>query len=255
MANYEYVNKVTGKKINNDTLLISGKNGTIESLGGTALRYVPGDIIDIRTANADNGYQEAGMPQAPNFADTTPYDTTTPEYKSGTVQCRKYTLGIDNIKILKSTPSAVNGFVSKEIDLGACSYIELSAKVSGDGNVEYSIVDGTTEAPILPVEQTEVRNEKVFFGLDTRFKPDTSKPVTIYKDGQKTSITYEQLKNLDAGSSYSVSYTPVKSAHVYYPQNLKVKIKVIQRNDGDNAPASINSLVILRHGGDKLWTM
>lgn len=255
MAEYEYINKVTKKKVDSDALIFAGQNGTIESLGGTALRYVPGDIIDSKVANADNGYQEASMPQAPSFSNSAPYDSTIPEYKGDTIQCRKYVLGIDSIKVLKSTPSAVNGFISKEIDLGQCSYIKLSAKTTGNGNIEYSIIDGTQETPILPVELKTVIKEKVFFGLDTRFKPDMLQPITIYRDGQKTNLTYEQLKALDTTSTYHISYTPLKSAHVYYPLNKNVKIKVVQRNDGEEVPASINSLVILRYGGDRLWTM
>lgn len=254
MSDYEYINKVTNKKIDSSSLLLASRDGVIESLGGTALRYTPGNLIDTRIVNADSGYPEAVMPQMPGQADISAYDSAKTEYKHELVPCRKYIFGINSIMINRSTPNKTNGFISKEIDLNLCSYIELSVSVTGNANVEYSILDGVTETPILPVEQKSISEEKIFPGLATRFKPDISKPIVIYKDGKKTNITYAQLNSLDADGSYSISYTPEKLSHIYYPQNKKIKIKVVQRCS-ENAPATIKSLVILKHGGDTAWNM
>ena len=255
MSTYEYKNKITGKKIDDSAILFSGRDGVIESIGGTALRYTPGNFIRAEIANADNGYSEADMPQIPETVDISAYDTTTTGYKHEFIPCRKYMFGLDSIRVNRSIPNKTNGFISKEIAIKVCSYIELSAKVSNpSADIEYSIIDGVTETPILPVEQSIVSQEKMFPGLPTRFDPDTSEPITIFKNGQKTNINYNQLNSLDANDSYTISYTPVKLSHIYYPQNQKIKIKVVQRCDG-NIPASIKSLVILKHGGDTVWTM
>lgn len=254
MAVFEYINKVTNKKIDDSSLILASNGGTIESLGGAALRYTPGELINAKMINAEGGYQESSMPSIPGVADASPYDSTVPEYKQQLVHCRRYTFGIDSVKAVSSSPNNNNGFISKEIDLHQCSYIELSAKTGGEGNIEYSIIDGTQETPILPVEQTIVVKEKLFFGLGTRFEPDKTRPITIYKDGKETSIPFEQLGSLNADGAYSISYTPVKSSHIYYPQNQNIKIKVVQRCE-NGTPATINDLVILRHGGGNIWSM
>lgn len=256
-ATYEYVNTITNKKIDEQSLLFSNSCGVIEAMGqGNALKFTPKEYIDVRVTESNEGYDKADVPGLPGDINTLPYDVSAPDYSTNYVNARKYLFGIDKLSISRSVPAAVNGFISKPVSVGSCSYIELAVKASTNNNIEYSIIEGLNETPILPAGQTEVMHEKLFYGLSTRFTPDMTKKIKIYKDGQETSYTYEQLNSIEFGNGeYTISYTPIKTAHTYYPKTGDIKIKAVQRFRTGQIPAAIQSMVILRHGGDKIWTM
>ena len=123
-------------------------------------------------------------------------------------------------------------------------------------STEYYIVEGTLEAPIFPANMTQVYNERLFFNKDTRFEIDATMPVIIYKNGEKTTMTFDDLLDADFGNNiFTVDYTPVINSYRYFPETENVQVKIIQRCDNNSLPSSINSVVILKHGGGKIWSI
>lgn len=247
----EILNTITNKKIDNAKILSSDDYGVIESIGsGSALRFTPKDIVNTNNAVTSEELQKVKIPDLPVGPDINPYDVSLPDYSENYINGRKYLFGIDKLEISQSVPSEVNGFISNSIDIENCSYIELAVKTEGTTEVEYSIIDGLKETPILPIDQLTVVHEKLFYKLDTRFTPDTSEKITIYKNDKETKYQYSQIKDLALNDGrYTISYTPLKTAHIYYPQNNKIKVKVIQRTQNGRIPSRIQSMVIIKHGG------
>jgi len=256
---YEYKDNSTGRIINNDSIVADDSDGIIEHLGGTAFRYVPKESLSKEPVAADYGYDAKAMPQVPGKADTSPYNQTTPG--TGTKYAGEffnYTFGIDKIEIKETRPKECCGFLSKDINIGNCDYVELSVAMSGgNASMEFYIVEGIEETPILPVETSEVKNEKLFYGLSTRFQVDADKPVIIYKNGEETTISYSNIDKIEFGmDNYLIDYTPLGSPHQYFPNGTKIRVKAIQRYEkGKILPSTIDSIVILRHGGKSIWTM
>ena len=86
-------------------------------------------------------------------------------------------------------------YISDEIDLGELdkdTYIQLSSNYDTgiNGSIEFYIEDSLNSKAILPIEEVEVKNEKIFLGLMTRFAIDTDKEISIYKNGIKIDIDF-----------------------------------------------------------------
>ena len=136
--------------------------------------------------------------------------------------------------------------------MGHGDYVELDAPSSS--GIEYYIVDGTEETPILPVSLERVSGEKLFPGLPTRFDIDKNKPVKIYENGKDTSLGYNDISSIDFGEEkeYTIDYTPASllKAHRHALTGESIRVKIITRSN-----VTINSVTIIKHGGDTVWTM
>jgi hypothetical protein len=132
-------------------------------------------------------------------------------------------------------------------------YIQLETEFFNENNsaVEFYILDGSKEVPILPVNQSFVSNEKIFFGLTTRFAVDTSKSYEIKRNGMIIDITLDKaMQSTDA--LYTISYTPVLSFN-YKPINNSVKIKAVLRvYDKDANSPYVTKMKIRKFGGGTL---
>lgn len=171
-----------------------------------------------------------------------------------------YTFGFEDIQIANKEPAPISGFMSKEIQLPTCDYITLSVNTTPYNktkvSLEYYIVEGTVETPILPIEETQITNESVFFNLPSRFIIDQTKSIVIRKNGKPTNLKIKDIQKLTSNiSGYSIDYTPLENPHAYYPKGNSIKIKVIQRCQNDAVPASITSILINRIGGKNHWIM
>lgn len=258
-AVYSYRNPETGEYIDPDTIFSEDKDGIILYQGYNSFRYISKDQLEADVAATDIGYDRPERPALPVPADKTDFLMTAPASRD-VFMGRKwaYLFGLKDISITKNKPDNVSAFISKSIDIGESSYIELSAKIDNYSPLnEFSIIENGKETPILPVEETGAIQEKLFNGRSLRFYVDSSKGVSIFKDGKLTTITLDTLnKEADFNSStYTITYTPVISAHQYHPEGKSVQIKVVQRCLDKTAPAAISSLVILKHGGKKTWTI
>lgn len=181
-----------------------------------------------------------------------------PEESETGVRKYIYNVGIDKIKIEKRLPQKICGHITNDINIGTCSYIELSVKRNNTSvPVEFYIIDGLNETPILPLEETVIENEQLFVGQDIRFTPDPNKAFMIKKNGVETSMTradFLEMKDINAEDSYTADYTPIAKAYKYVPKNKSIKIKIIERCFG-KVPSVISALVIKKHGGEKIWNI
>ena len=242
---------VTGKNLNANNVAITKAGGAlIKGNEVGTFTYIPGK--DVTYAPSTKAVSIAAPKKSlPAGSKPTEVDNTTQEL----VQKVAYDFGIDAIVARYTSPKATSGFMSQPIKLGPCSYVTLSVKAEGalDGRMEFSIVDGSAETPIIPEEMdSQIMHEKLFPGLPTRFSIDTSKACVVCKNNAQTKLTYEEVQKmpLDDGE-YDISYFP-KSDYKYFPTNSSIMVKAVVRCS-DGKPAPIKAMTIKRFGGDMPW--
>lgn len=200
-------------------------------------------------------------PPKPSFIS---FNEPVPTFKSDLKKVNKFTYfsGIDSIeaKRLETNPEVC--FISKSVSIGTLKdneYIELDAKYYCDdaSTIEFYIIDGEREIPILPVGDSIIQNEKIFFNMDTRFPIDKEKPVLIKQGVRATNLSFNEANTKATDSkmenAYNITYTP-KTSHKYKPFNQVIKIKVIIRSYEINKYSPyIKSMKIRKYGGNTLW--
>lgn len=168
-----------------------------------------------------------------------------------------YLFGLDKISVQYAEPDSKSCFVSKEIKIESLQeneYLALQADYSCEnGNIEFYIIDGTNEIPILPEGETSVIEEQVFYKVATRFTVDDISSIKMYKNSipSKTSLN-EAINNSEEG--YTVSYTPKSATAISSTLNNTIKVKAIMRCYDKNYIPFIKSIQIKKYGGDTLWT-
>ena len=213
------------------------------------------------------GGPDPGPGPSPSYPPKPPfliYNQPQPTFNSDLKKINKYSyyFGLDSFKAKNVTNGYNSCFISKSIYLDTIKkedYIELEAKYNIDdtSSIEFYIIDGEVEIPILPLGDLDVKNEKIFFGLNTRFTVDETANILIKQNDKITNYTlYDILNpsNIDTSLNYNISYTPITS-YKYHPNNSSIKIKVIIRNYvlQETAPY-VSLLKIRKYGGDALWT-
>ena len=172
-----------------------------------------------------------------------------------TKQLCRYVFGFDRIICSRKIPDSVAGYVSQEIDVSDYVYIRLSVKQHE--YIEYSIIDGKDETPILPVEQTYVTDEKIFLGLKTRFQPDETEEVIVKRNGIRTTYSFNDVQGLEIlkDDLWTVSYKPLTAASKYTPKTNKIRVKLIQRCYPGSVPIDITDIKIRKYGRSTTWTL
>ena len=169
-----------------------------------------------------------------------------------------YMFGIDSIAIKNIEQEQDSCFISQPIDineLGDGEYIQMHVEevLDEDTTIEYSILDGDVEIPVLPFGSKIIKNEKVFNALPLRFNQDYSLAVTIKKDGITTDISLDDAKT-QLLSRFSVDYFPEENYN-YKPINSNIKIKAVIRSYSNATNNSyLKAIKIRKYGGDVLWT-
>jgi hypothetical protein len=198
-------------------------------------------------------------PQAPSKPSLIVFNTPMPAFSSKLQKVNKfsYFFGLDKLKLQYKIINKDCCFVSEEIILGTFKedeYIQLDVEHEANeySSLEFYIIDGTKEIPILPINDKEVFNEKIFYNLRTRFPIDTEKAIEIKKDGIASGKTVDQAIQSNDGL-YTITYSP-EDVYSYKPLNSSVKIKIIQRlyDKAFNAPF-VSKIKIRKHGGNSLW--
>lgn len=157
-------------------------------------------------------------------------------------------------------------FVSDRIHVGkmkTTEYVSLCVDDYKEENcaIEYSILDGDIEIPMIPLESTLIENELILSNKDTRFGRDYNKTSVKYveevikKDGQIINMSYEDAKNMFDGK-YTITYKPGTLNYAYTPINNDIRIKCYIRYFGPNLQRIpyIKSISIRKYGEDALWT-
>lgn len=168
-----------------------------------------------------------------------------------------YQFGIDSVSFSQVTIHENMCFVSPTIEVGTLGddeYLQLTADYSTgeNGSVEFYLIDGVDQIPILPITSPQVINEKIFYGLRSRFSVDTEESVIIKKNGVKVDITMEQaVDSNDAG--YTATYYPL-DAYNKKTSNEEIKVKAILRTYDVNGDAPVvKNIAIRKYGRSSVW--
>ena len=272
-----YKNKLANKDISKNDIIATFNGGIITQKESTN----PNDLSSYRLSLNEYLQQETVVQK--NEFNTIPIE----QYKnsvsgddgfhhgdvSGNVRTDgfvkyRYSYGFDNIVAAQMSVGKTAGYISEYINVDGCMYIELNADVT-DG-VEYYVIDGKKETPILPLEQSLVKEEKLFYGLMPRFNIMNPNDIVVKHNGKSMNINsltdLELLLSVNnTGKSigqsqflredlYTIDYEPDSSARMYYPKNKKIRIKIIQRIlDATKVAEPIKSVIIRKHGNQSSW--
>lgn len=167
-----------------------------------------------------------------------------------------YVLGLDNIAIQFCEVASKSCFISKDIKLEPLKdneYLTLEAEYSCEnGNIEFYVLDGTNEIPIIPEIESNIIQEQIFYKVPTRFTIDNIDSIKIYKDSIPTKITLNEAIN-SSNNNYTVSYKPKDATSIYNIKNNSIKVKAIIRCYDKNYIPYIKSIKLKKYGGDALW--
>lgn len=174
------------------------------------------------------------------------------------IEKSRYMFGFKNLKFANVKYDYTAGIISDYIDLDQYNYITISDsnELSLDYSIEYSILDGSLEIPILPEDQTKTF-EKLFYNIDPRFVLIDTPVLYQYDKNSKTlteiernytELSFDDFSNYD----YYIEYTPGGETHKYIPENNNIRIKIIYRNLTDNN-LYISSVVLKKYGGGPDW--
>jgi hypothetical protein len=170
-----------------------------------------------------------------------------------------YMFGLDSIVMKNIEQEKDSCFISEAINIGELSekeFIQLHVEevLDDTATIEYSILDGNVDIPILPYGRKIIKNEKLFSALPLRFNQDYSTETIIKKDGVITDITLDDAK-LQMLSRFSVDYFP-QHKYNYNPINSSIKIKAtIRTYNKDSIDKSyLKAIKIRKYGGDVPWT-
>ena len=178
-----------------------------------------------------------------------------------------YIFGLDQIEFKQVSNTTDGYFLSEPInigELGEKEYINIYTKQSVDANcsIEYSIIDGEREIPILRVNDDLVENEYIYSNSPTRFVRcfDDTKPgyipEIVKKDGLAINDSFDSVTGLqDLDGRYSITYKPLKNCYDYTPLNPDIRIKAYVRTYIKNAKTSpfIEMISIRKYGEDTVW--
>lgn len=275
----ELIDEITG--INTESRMATHVKFNIRCTAYDTVEY----ILDEELANADNIWDdineyeyalsvdkdtkievEALIKRTSTSSDGT---VTTKTYKASpenttTVTKYIYVFGIDDITVGLIDFNKDCYFMSETINTGKLQdgdYLQLyvSDNVGEFSSIEYYIVDGDMEIPILPITNKYVYNERIFPEENLRFDIDDDLfalgIINVKRDGLAIDSTYDDIKNL-YDAKYSVSYQPKNDCYNYTPINDSIKVKAIMRLYGstiDTIPY-IKSINVRKYGGTTLWT-
>lgn len=184
------------------------------------------------------------------------------------VKMYSYVFGLDKINFKNVKVEDVGCFISDYINIGelnASTYINLYVDDIKPQNyaIEYSILDGEIERPILPVNYDIIENELIC-NLDTRFNRDYDvmgknyMPEIIKKDNQLINLTYEEVKSKTDGN-YSITYKSGDSSSGHdcaglYNNDIRIKCYIRRYGGHTEDIPYINMITIRKYGEDSLWT-
>lgn len=195
-----------------------------------------------------------------NNSKTDIYDNNIPN-KNNIVEkfMYSYMLGLDSIILKNIEQEKDSCYISEAINIGELNekeFIQLHVEevLNDNATIEYSILDGNVEIPILPYGRKIIKNERLFSALPLRFNQDNSTETIIKKDGIITDITLDDAK-LQVLSRFSVDYFP-QNKYNYTPINSSIKIKATIRtyNKTNIDNSFLKAIKIRKYGGDVPWT-
>lgn len=170
-----------------------------------------------------------------------------------------YVFGIDKMEFKYVEPNTDSCFISKDIlvgDFKKGEYVNVFSEFShhADSGIEFSIVDGDIEIPLIPSNSTYIENEKIFKDLNLRFSEDSQRECIVKNNGFVTNIDVNEAiaaKNENYSASY---YSYENLGFSYRPMNKNIKVKaVIRRYNNLGEMPYIKNIKIRKFGGASPW--
>lgn len=223
--------------------------------GGTGI-FIKKPTSSSSSSSSSNRYDPPYTPPPPPPKIT--WNEPVPTFRSELKKVNQYTyfFGVDDFSAKSAVLNETCCFITNYIHVGAMQdgeYIELDATytVDKDSSIEFYILDGTNEIPIVPIKDKMISNEKIFQGLSTRFNIDNSVEPTIYYNGSPSTISLASA--IEQKNGYTITYKP-SSGYTYKPFHQDIKVKVILRSYAqDEYAPSVQSIRIRKYGGNALW--
>lgn len=242
-------------------------------------------VLDKELANADNIWDQLNaFEYALNVDSTTKIEVealiertvykrngeyTTKKYKDApgkttTVTKYIYVFGVDDVTANLLMLNNNCYFLSETINTGHFNkddYLQIyvTDNIGEFSSIEYFIVDGDIEVPILPINEKYIYNERIFPETDLRFNilDDLLSygVIKIKKDGMSIDASLDDVAD-KYDATYSISYIPGSNVYSYTPINDSVRVKAIIRYYGDviDTIPYIETINIRKYGGNTLWT-
>lgn len=246
--NTVYVNKNTNSVIDSNSII----------------SYTEDDII-VNNSNCWQLIPEKNLEKKKIYTEYYPEESI-PTKKERTENYAAYTdnleycIGFTDFTVCTRKPAESSGIVSKEIPVDNVSYITVSGDVVGDGSVEYWILDGANEIPLLPEDSNTVYKEKLFCDLNTetittRFPIDQVQGINpvLYEDNIVLNKDYKELQPEDFNNHiYYLTYTAAGNVQQYIPYTNKVRLKIIVRQY-TTEPVFVKHIMLHKYGGSVLW--
>ena len=179
----------------------------------------------------------------------------------------QYLFCLDGVTVEHRSITNTAGYVSAPFSTVSGTYIEVDAEtVEG---IEYYVIDGDKEVPILPKNVAEIVGEKLFFGMMPRFVVMNPENILVKRNGILTGITtLKELKlflavnrksdqtgesSYNSNDTYTVTYKPAENARRYFPKTNTLRIKAIQRVLPGQMPKIIGNVKILQYNTPASW--
>ena len=221
-----YINLLTDDYIPNESVVRADSDGLTYYENGSWKFLGKGEYTEARDSAASGSKSSASLTTITSTEDEilqASKETKTEAYEYYTSY-----FGLNDFVTANKSFASASGAVSDEISVEKDVPLHLYADVACDtskANVEFSILDGTKETPILPDDQDTVEHEKVFFMLPTRF---VGTNLRYYRDGAPLGTKMTDGAMTD-GATYTVSYKPDIGSYEVTPASDKVRIKTIIR--------------------------
>ena len=248
---YSFKDEKGNHLIPSEDIVSVTENGIIVKKGSAGFQFYPAASITLSESWDD----ASGIPSVP---DKVNYDTFLAPATGVTKNVYRYLFGINSIFLQRKVYREVAGIITPPVHIDSASYIQLSVRHTDcTRSLEFSILEGENETPILPMEYSFVQKEKIFPGLPLRFKSQTGKAPAIYRNGERVNVSFEDLEESDvAANGYYADYYPEGQSYFYYPEkDTDIFVKIIERCPNGELPVTIKSLTIQKYGGLKLWSI
>ena len=177
-----------------------------------------------------------------------------------TLKMYSYIFGMDRINFKKVDFKTDGYFISEPIHIGKLTSVDsvsLDVKDVRDKNciIEYSILDGDIEIPLLPIGEDIIENEPILVDSELRFIKDDTAEEIIKRNGQLIEQSYNEAINKNDGI-YTITYKPKVDYHsINYILNDSVRVKCYMRTFGTdiNTVSYIEAITLRKYGEAALW--
>lgn len=237
-----YRDKLTKKTID-ASLISSDTSAGITYYDNGIWRFIAADQLEVIEETTDSDTVSSVVITSDVSTAEVDKIITASDITSNTEKYYAYYFGINTLEIANKEFYDKCAYVSPAMNVNIGSVLSLKADFTEGkyGSVEFSIIDGINEIPILPESQKEIRNEKVFYQLPVRFNTNEYK---FYEDLTYIGSNMGELP-FKQGRTYTVDYVPAAGgSHTAAHNSVRVKAIARMHKQGAAAP-QINSITLI----------